>query len=396
MTTAWQFIRIGLFIADLILFGVAAEAATWGPQVVVRTTAEGQFPAQYSACPQGQCYPYQQPKYCPPGGCPQQFNFGVQPPRFQFQRTGQGTGGVIGRRGDTLFVLTNAHVATSRTQVFLGEWVAAEIRCRDADADLALLSAALPRGEDIAISPVSDIAPQLPIAAKRHTFRIEGRWEGFTDSVVLAACRTDERGQKQCLRNRWFVASADGTSGQSGSPITVDGKLVAVLSEVLDNPNASGLHTGPAIAINYQVVMRFLDDCDDWQRGKKTPDAPPPQPPVTPTSPVDPDRIERIEGLLLQQGKAIELLLDREPQAGLPGERGPVGPQGPQGPPGEDADTQALASVRSELERLQARVSALESETYRVIVHKPDGQYDSETYRVGDDVHLRLFQRQER
>jgi len=347
MTTAWQFIRIGLFIADLILFGLSADAATWGPQVVVRTVGQ------------------------------------------RMEQTG--SGGVIGQDGDSVWVLTNSHVvANDRPGIWFGAWTEGRVVCRGSAVDLALVRVVVPDGEEVRIAKVAAKSPTLPAVADRYTFSVP-RFSPFSDRVSLSQCVTDRLGRKQCLASNWAISGIT-TSGQSGSPITMDGHLVAVVVAADGVVRPDGVVNGAGIVIRHQEIAAFLRTCREYGR----PGAPPAQPPVTPSSPVDPNRIERIEGLLLQQGKAIELLLGREPQAGPPGERGPAGPQGPQGPPGQESDAQAVRSLRSEVERLQARVSALESATYRVIVHKPDGQYDSETYRVGDDVHLRLFQRQER
>jgi hypothetical protein len=77
---------------------------------------------------------------------------------------------------------------------------------------------------------------------------------------------------------------------------------------------------------------------------------------------------------------------------GEPGAVGPVGARGPAGEPGPRGARGEPGQAPSDerLILLEKRLLALEGMTYRVIVHHPDKTFDSETLRLGDDLHLRL------
>ena len=188
---------------------------------------------------------------------------GGKPQEREYQQRGLGSGVIVAKKGDTVYVLTNNHVAgeADKIDVVLSDKrnFTAELVGADSMMDLALIS--FTAKEDI---PVAVLGDSDSLAEGDWVFAV-GNPLGFqstiTAGIVSATYRDAQPGSGMSGITSYIQTDAAINQGNSGGAlVNLDGEVIGINTWIASQ-NGGNIGLGFAIPINdaKRAIMDFID-----------------------------------------------------------------------------------------------------------------------------------------
>jgi Do/DeqQ family serine protease len=201
-------------------------------------------------------------------GSPFNFFFGTprggEPQEREFRQEGMGSGVVVARDGDTVYVLTNHHVAGTADEIevvlYDGRRFEGSVVGSDELMDLALLS--FETAEEVPIAPLGDSASLQPgdwVFAVGNPLGFEST---ITAGIVSATARAAQTGSSMSGVTDYIQTDAAINRGNSGGPlVNLDGEVVGINTWIASQSGGS-IGLGFAIPVNSakRAITDFITD----------------------------------------------------------------------------------------------------------------------------------------
>jgi len=201
------------------------------------------------------------------GGTPFDFFFGT--PREgqqerEFERPGMGSGVIVARDGETVYVLTNDHVAGDADEIEIvlydNRTFSAELVGTDELIDLALVS--FQTGDEVPIAPLGDSDALLPGDWVFAVGNPLGFQSTITAGIVSATARAAQPGSQMSGITDYIQTDAAINRGNSGGPlVNLDGEVVGINTWIASQTGGS-IGLGFAIPVNNakRAITDFLTE----------------------------------------------------------------------------------------------------------------------------------------
>ena len=195
---------------------------------------------------------------------PFEFFFGPPPDgerdEQEFRQQGMGSGVVVARDGDTVYVLTNHHVAGEADEIEIvltdGREYMGELVGSDELTDLALLS--FETDEEVPIAPLGDSDALRPgdwVFAVGNPLGFES---SITAGIVSATARAAQPGSQMSGITDYIQTDAAINRGNSGGPlVNLDGEVVGINTWIASQTGGS---IGLGFAIPVNNAKRAIED----------------------------------------------------------------------------------------------------------------------------------------
>lgn len=194
---------------------------------------------------------------------PFEFFFGqpnTQPQEREFESRGMGSGVIVGRDGDTVYVLTNNHVAGEADEIQIGlydgQTFKAELVGGDELIDLAML--AFETDQEV---PIARLGDSTTLQTGDWVFAVGnplGYQSSITAGIVSATARTpDARSGISGITDYIQTDAAINRGNSGGALVNLDGEVVGINTWIA---STSGGNIGLGFAIPVNNARRAIED----------------------------------------------------------------------------------------------------------------------------------------
>lgn len=175
-----------------------------------------------------------------------------------FRREGLGSGVLVERRGNTVYVLTNNHVITGADEINInlndGRTFSGELVGGDQLRDLALVSFDVPRSEDI---PLATLGDSDDVWVGDWVLAV-GNPLGYESSVTAGIISAKGRNASGQNFTDYLQTDASINQGNSGGAlVNIDGEVIGINTFIASN---SGGNIGLGFAIPINNARQAIDD----------------------------------------------------------------------------------------------------------------------------------------
>ncbi len=166
----------------------------------------------------------------------------------QFKRRGMGSGVIVRQKGDTYYILTNAHVAGKADEINAvlnnGDEYTSKLVGKDPRRDLALVK--FSSDKEI---PVAEIGDSSDLRVGDWVLAV-GSPFGFVNSVTAGIVSAKGRSGPQNMMSQFIQTDAAINRGNSGGALVdIDGKVVGINTWIAA-PSGGSVGLGFAVPIN--------------------------------------------------------------------------------------------------------------------------------------------------